>query len=88
MRRGVPEPLAAMKPWSGVIGEDGVEIQRVGVVEVASQAFGQVTPADKHVFEFDWSPDSTKLAYVAANAPERTTGGWRICIRSQSQARA
>ena len=28
--------LAAMKPWAGVIGEDGVEIQRVGVVDVAN----------------------------------------------------
>jgi dipeptidyl aminopeptidase/acylaminoacyl peptidase len=61
--------LAAMKPWSGVIGEDGVEIQRVGVVDVASQRFEQVTPANKHVYEFDWSPDSSKLAYVAANPP-------------------
>jgi len=61
--------LAAMKPWSGVIGEDGVEIQRVGVVQVASQSFNQVTPPNKHVYEFDWSPDSSKLAYVAANAP-------------------
>jgi len=61
--------LAAMKPWSGVIGEDGVEIQRVGVVELASLGFSQVTPANKHVYEFDWSPDSKKLAYVAANAP-------------------
>jgi dipeptidyl aminopeptidase/acylaminoacyl peptidase len=60
---------AAMKPWAGVIGEDGVEIQRVGVVDVASKEFRQVTPINKHVFEFDWSPDSKKLAYVAANPP-------------------
>jgi dipeptidyl aminopeptidase/acylaminoacyl peptidase len=60
---------AAMKPWAGVIGEDGVEIQRVGVVDVTSKEFKQVTPINKHVFEFDWSPDSKKLAYVAANPP-------------------
>jgi len=61
--------LAAMKPWSGVIGEDGIEVQRVGVVNVASQTFSQVTPANLHVYEFDWSPDSKHLAYIAANPP-------------------
>ncbi|WP_158943902.1 S9 family peptidase [Granulicella sp. S190] len=61
--------LAAMKPWSGVIGEDGVEIQRVGVVQLASGAFSQVTPATLHVYEFNWSPDSKSLAFVAANPP-------------------
>ncbi len=61
--------LAAMKPWSGVIGEDGVEIQRVGVVDLASGLFAQITPPSLHVYEFDWSPDSKKLAYVAAKTP-------------------
>jgi dipeptidyl aminopeptidase/acylaminoacyl peptidase len=61
--------LAAMKPWSGVVGEDGVEIQRVGVVDVASDSFTQVTPPSLHVYEFDWSPDSKKMAYVAGNPP-------------------
>jgi dipeptidyl aminopeptidase/acylaminoacyl peptidase len=61
--------LAAMKPWAGVIGEDGVEIQRVGVVEVATGSFSQVTPAALHVYEFGWSPDSKHLVFVAANPP-------------------
>jgi dipeptidyl aminopeptidase/acylaminoacyl peptidase len=63
--------LAAMKPWSGVIGEDGVEIQRVAVaqVESASPNALQVTPAILHVYEFDWRPDSKGLAYVAADPP-------------------
>jgi dipeptidyl aminopeptidase/acylaminoacyl peptidase len=61
--------LAAMKPWAGVIGEDGVEIQRVGVVNVGSGSFSQVTPATLHVYEFGWSPDSNQLVYVAANPP-------------------
>jgi len=61
--------LAAMKPWSGVIGEDGVEIQRVGVVQVSDAAFAQVTPSNLHVYEFDWSPDSKHLAFIAANPP-------------------
>ena len=61
--------LAAMKPWAGVIGEDGVEVQRVGAVDVASGAFSQVTPATLHVYEFGWAPDSKRLVFVAANPP-------------------
>jgi len=64
--------LAAMKPPSGVIGEDGVEIQRVAVAAVDAAkpvALAQPTPANLHVYEFNWSPDSKGLAYVAANPP-------------------
>src|SRR5579859_523169 len=64
--------LAAMKPPSGVIGEDGVEIQRIAVaaMDVASpEAPEQVTPANLHVYEFDWAPDSKGFAYIAADPP-------------------
>jgi dipeptidyl aminopeptidase/acylaminoacyl peptidase len=64
--------LAAMKPPAGVIGEDGVEIQRVAVTRVnaAKPTAPQLaTPANLHVYEFDWSPDSKSLAYVAADPP-------------------
>jgi dipeptidyl aminopeptidase/acylaminoacyl peptidase len=64
--------LAAMKPPAGVIGEDGGEIQRVAVVSVsggAPVAPTQATPANLHVYEFDWAPDSKGLAYVAADPP-------------------
>ena len=61
--------LAAMKPWSGVIGEEGAEVQRVAVANVATGALRQVTPANLHVYEFDWSPDSGKMAYIAAHPP-------------------
>jgi dipeptidyl aminopeptidase/acylaminoacyl peptidase len=64
--------LAAMKPFAGVIGEEGIEIQRVAVAaadapEPAAPAF--VSPANLHVYEFDWSPDSKSVAYVAADPP-------------------
>jgi dipeptidyl aminopeptidase/acylaminoacyl peptidase len=61
-----------MKPPSGVIGEDGVEIQRVAVAAAdaaAPAAPAMATPANLHVYEFDWSPDSKSLAYVAADPP-------------------
>jgi dipeptidyl aminopeptidase/acylaminoacyl peptidase len=64
--------LAAMKPPAGVIGEDDVEIQRIAVAPVDAPkpaAPAQVTPASLYVYEFDWSPDSRSLAYVAADPP-------------------
>ena len=63
--------LAAMKSPSGVIGEDGVEIQRVAVtrLDVAAPNALEVTPANLHVYEFDWAPDSKSLAFVAADPP-------------------
>jgi dipeptidyl aminopeptidase/acylaminoacyl peptidase len=64
--------LAAMKPPAGVIGEDGVEIQRVALAAVdvpKPVAPALATPANLHVYEFDWSPDSKSLAYVAADPP-------------------
>jgi dipeptidyl aminopeptidase/acylaminoacyl peptidase len=64
--------LAAMKPPSGVIGEDGVEIQRIAVADAGAAqpaAPAIVSPASLHVYEFDWSPDSKSLAYIAADPP-------------------
>jgi dipeptidyl aminopeptidase/acylaminoacyl peptidase len=69
--------LAAMKPPSGVIGEEGVEIERVAVVPVVADklppsgfaAPAMATPANLHVYEFDWRPDGQGLAYVAADPP-------------------
>jgi dipeptidyl aminopeptidase/acylaminoacyl peptidase len=64
--------LAAMKPPSGVIGEDGVEIQRVALARTDAAepiATKFATPARLHVYEFDWGPDSKSLAYVAADPP-------------------
>ena len=61
--------LAAMKPWSGVIGEDGVEIQRVAHVAVADGAFSFITPANLHAYEFSWAPNASEIIYVAANPP-------------------
>jgi dipeptidyl aminopeptidase/acylaminoacyl peptidase len=64
--------LAAMKPPSGVIGEVGVEIERVAVVRVdakKSETTEWATPANLHVYEFDWRPDGQGLAYLAADPP-------------------
>ena len=60
-----------MKPFSGVIGEDGVEVQQVWITDVAE---GKSSPASyaglkMHAYEFGWSPDSKKIAMIAADAP-------------------
>jgi dipeptidyl aminopeptidase/acylaminoacyl peptidase len=74
--------LAAMKPWSGVIGEDGIEVQRVAAVEVATGAVKQVTPANLHVFEFAWAPDGKEMAYIAA-APPGENNWWVADLYTQ-----
>ena len=61
--------LDAMKPPAGVIGVEGLEVQRVAAIDAATGALSQVTPSGLSVYEFDWSPDSSKLAYVAAPPP-------------------
>jgi acylaminoacyl-peptidase len=64
--------LAAIKPFAGVIGEGGVEVQRIAVAltDVSAPARPAiVSPANLHVFEFGWSPDSRSMAYIAADPP-------------------
>lgn len=63
--------LAAMKPFAGVIGEDGIEVQRIATIPVSTAAAEPklITPVSLHVYEFDWSPDSKSFAYIAANPP-------------------
>ncbi len=65
--------LAAMKPWSGVIGEDGVEIQRVYAVSAATGEGTWVTSTAMHTYEFDWSPDSQHIATISAPPPGENT---------------
>lgn len=78
--------LAAIKPPSGVIGEDGVEIQRVAIVQAdvpKPAAPVLVSPANLHVFEFDWRPDSKGMAYVAAD-PQGENNWWVAKLYTQA----
>ncbi|MGP8258931.1 MAG: prolyl oligopeptidase family serine peptidase [Acidobacteriaceae bacterium] len=72
----------AMKPWSGVIGQD-IEAQAVSVIQgldkggnIAVSIFLpslQRTPTfhitQLHAYEFAWAPDSAHLTFVGAPAP-------------------
>lgn len=65
--------LAAMKMPSGVVGEDGVEVQWVAAADAKSGALTVLTPKTLHAYEFDWAPDSKHVAFVAANPPGENT---------------
>ena len=60
---------AAMKPWSGVIGEDGLEVQRVYAVSTVTGVGAFLTPPYLHAYEFTWFPTSNNVAFVAAQPP-------------------
>ena len=78
--------LAAMKSPEGVIGEDGIEIQRVATVPIGIKQPAEptlATPDSLHIFEFDWSPDSKSLAYVAA-APPGENNWWVAKLYTQA----
>ena len=61
--------LSASKPAAGEVGVDGMEIERVARLQLADNSLQLLTPADLYVYEFAWSPDAQRLAYVAAPAP-------------------
>jgi len=75
--------LAAMKPPSGVIGVEGLEIQRVAAADATNGQIRELTPATLHVYEYDWSPDSQKLAYIAAPPPGEDNW-WSAKLYNQS----
>ena len=72
--------LDAMKPWSGVIGEDGVEIQQVWATYLANGTTERLTQKDIHVYEFAWSPDSQSIVYVG-NRPPGEDNWWTAQLR-------
>jgi dipeptidyl aminopeptidase/acylaminoacyl peptidase len=70
-----PGALAAMKPAVGVISARTLaEIQRVAVIDFSptdqsTPPVMQVTPTSLHIYDYDWSPNSKDLAYIAAPPP-------------------
>jgi dipeptidyl aminopeptidase/acylaminoacyl peptidase len=61
--------LEAARPMAGEVGVDGVEVQQVAVVDAQGGAPRRLTSTSTHVYEFAWSPDAKRLAYVAAPPP-------------------
>lgn len=58
-------PLGPAARASGVV-EERIFEQRITLVDVRTGAGKPVTPEDTYVYEYDWAPDSDRLAYTAA----------------------
>ncbi|MBV9494251.1 MAG: PD40 domain-containing protein, partial [Acidobacteria bacterium] len=67
--------LVATARKIGVI-EDVVEEQRVVIVDVANGAMKKITPSGMYIYEYDWSPDGTRL--VTTSSPGSGTNNWWI----------
>jgi dipeptidyl aminopeptidase/acylaminoacyl peptidase len=70
-----PGPTEPAAPDSGVVASAFAE-QRLAIVNPANGAVRWLSPADMYVYEFDWSPDSKELAYLAA--PGSGDDNWYI----------
>src|SRR5438477_1765380 len=68
-------PLLAAPPTTGVI-DKAIHNQRIAVVDVATGELRQVSPADLHIYDFDWSPDDKM--FVATAAPGPGDNNWWI----------
>ncbi len=77
--------LAAMKPPSGVIGVEGLEVQRVASIDAVSGQIKQITPPGLHAYEFSFSPDAKQIAFVAA-APPGENNWWIAKLYTQPTA--
>lgn len=53
----------------GVIGQEAPQVQRVASVALADGKLRELTPATLYAYEFDRSPDGTRIAYTAAEPP-------------------
>ena len=68
-------PLMAAPTTTGVI-DTAIHNQRIAVLDIASGAVRQVSPADLHIYDYDWSPDDEM--FVATAAPGPGDNNWWI----------
>ena len=61
-------PLEAEPAAIGVIG-GSIHNQRLTLVNAAGGEIRQVSPADLNIYEYDWSPDGSRFAVIAATGP-------------------
>ena len=60
---------------TGVI-DTAIHNQRIAVLDIASGQVRQVSPADLHIYDYDWSPDDK--TFVATAAPGPGDNNWWI----------
>ena len=68
-------PLMAAPATTGVI-DTAIHNQRIAVLDLVSGEVRQISPADLHVYDFDWSPDDKM--FVATAAPGPGDNNWWI----------
>jgi dipeptidyl aminopeptidase/acylaminoacyl peptidase len=78
--------VAAQRVPEGVIDQQMVsEIQRFATIDVATGAVTLITPADLHIYEYDWSSDSRTVIFTAAPPPGENNW-WVARLYSQPAA--
>src|SRR6266849_4636827 len=68
-------PLLAAPTTTGVV-DKAIHNQRIAILDVATGQLRQVSPADLHIYDFDWSPDDKM--FVATAAPGPGDNNWWI----------
>src|SRR5207302_3531683 len=68
-------PLLAAPSTTGII-DKAIHNQRIAVVDPTSGELRQVSPADLHIYDFDWSPNDKM--FVATAAPGPGDNNWWI----------
>jgi len=61
-------PLVAAPSTTGVV-DTAIHNQRIGLLDLATKQVRQVSPADLHIYDFDWSPDGKTFVTSAAPGP-------------------
>ncbi|HTL58164.1 MAG TPA: S9 family peptidase [Candidatus Limnocylindrales bacterium] len=61
-------PLLAAPAMTGVI-DDEIHNQRLAVVDTSTAKMRQVSPANLHIYDYDWSPDDAMFVTTAAPGP-------------------
>src|SRR6266700_3953625 len=68
-------PLMAAPATTGVI-DTAIHNQRIAVLDGASHELREVSPANLHIYDYDWSPDDK--TFVATGAPGPGDNNWWI----------
>ncbi len=68
-------PLVAAPGTTGVV-DTAIHNQRIALLDSGTSQIRQVSPADLHIYDFDWSPDGK--TFVVAAAPGPGDNNWWI----------
>ena len=74
-RAGGGGPLMATPTTTGVI-DTAIHNQRIAVLDVATGQLRQVSPANLHIYDYDWSPEDKM--FIATAAPGPGDNNWWI----------